>query len=95
MTISYPADTKNSTVQQGMIAVIFEKNQRNLRPLLGIIEKSFQDIIRSSFHARLEGEQDLMVIIVSGVADRIRALERELVGKRGVRSVRLTIVPRE
>jgi metal-responsive CopG/Arc/MetJ family transcriptional regulator len=41
----------------------------------------------------MEGELGIEVILVRGDSSRIRSLERTLVGKRGVRSVRLTPIP--
>lgn len=95
MSVPVGPVTDSQPVQQGMVAVLFEKDQRSVRPAILTVKRAFSDIVRASFHARMDGTQDLEVITVNGSPDRIRSLERELMGRRGVRSVRLTLVPRE
>lgn len=81
--------------QQGMITVLFDNEQKSVRPALLTLKNEFQDIIHTSFQARMSGDLDLEIVLVRGDAARIRSIEEQLVSKRGVRSVRLTLIPRE
>ena len=80
-------------LQQGMITVLFEKDFRGVRPALLNLNRQYQEIIHTSFCAQMEGELGIEIILVRGENFRIRSLERELMGRRGVRSVRLTLIP--
>lgn len=79
--------------QQGTIMVLFEKDFRGVRPALLTLNRQYQEIIHTSFSAQMDGELGIEIILVRGGNLRIRSLERELMGKRGVRSVRLTLIP--
>lgn len=81
------------TVQQGLITVLFEKDFRGVRPALLNLNRQYLEIIHTSFSAQMAGELGIEIILVRGENSRIRSLERELMGRRGVRSVRLTLIP--
>ncbi|NMB79059.1 MAG: hypothetical protein GYA23_08185 [Methanomicrobiales archaeon] len=80
-------------VQQGMITVIFETGQKSARPSMLTLKNEFQEIIHTSFHAHMAGEVGLEIILVRGDVARFRALEQQLMGRRGIRSARLTLIP--
>jgi metal-responsive CopG/Arc/MetJ family transcriptional regulator len=79
--------------QQGMITVLFEKEQKSARPALMSLKNEYQEIISASFQAGMAGELALEIILVHGDTARIRLLEQQLGSKRGIRSVRLTVIP--
>jgi len=79
--------------QQGMITVLFEKEQRGVRTALMSITNENQDIIHTSFNAQLTGNLGLEIILVRGNSARIESLEHQLIAKRGIRSVRLNLIP--
>lgn len=83
----------NPPLRQGMIAVLYEKDFRGVRPALLQVKKEYREIITTAFCSPLAGDLSLEVIVVRGADDRIVSLERDLVAKRGVRSVRLTLIP--
>lgn len=93
MVQAYPAVQEDYSPQQGIITVLFEKDFRGVRPALLNVNKEYHEIIHTSFSAQMEGELAVEIILVRGDTSRIRSLERALVGKRGVRSVRLTPIP--
>lgn len=84
---------ETQSAQQGMIAVLFEKDQRGVRPALMNVSKEYQEIIHTSFNAQMTGNLGLEIILVRGDSARIKALEQQLMAKRGIRSVRLTLIP--
>jgi metal-responsive CopG/Arc/MetJ family transcriptional regulator len=84
---------ENLPLQQGMITVLFEKDFRGVRPALLNLNRQYQEIIHTSFCAQMAGELGIEIILVRGENSRIRSLERELMGRRGVRSVRLMLIP--
>jgi metal-responsive CopG/Arc/MetJ family transcriptional regulator len=79
--------------QQGMLTVLFEKEQRGVRTALMSIRNENQDIIHTSFNAQMAGELGLEIILVRGPSPRIKSLEQQLTAKRGIRSVRLNLIP--
>ena len=79
--------------QQGMLTVLFEKEQRGVRTALMSIKNENQDIIHTSFNAQMAGELGLEIILVRGTSPRIKSLEQQLTAKRGIRSVRLNLIP--
>lgn len=79
--------------QQGMITVLFEKDLRGVRPALMNAGREYQDIINTSFNAQMAGNLGLEIILVRGDSARIKSLEHQLMAKRGIRSVRLTLIP--
>jgi len=93
MVQAYPVAQEDQPLQQGIITVLFEKDFRGVRPALLNVNKEYHEIIHTSFSAQMEGELAVEIILVRGDTSRIRSLERALVGKRGVRSVRLTMIP--
>jgi metal-responsive CopG/Arc/MetJ family transcriptional regulator len=93
MVQAYPVVHEDYPHQQGIITVLFEKDFRGVRPALLNANKEYHEIIHTSFNAQMAGELAVEIILVRGEISRIRAFERLLVGKRGVRSVRLTMIP--
>ncbi|MCK9580059.1 MAG: hypothetical protein M0Q92_06360 [Methanoregula sp.] len=79
--------------QQGMITVLFEKNFRGVRPALMNLKNEYQEIVHTSFSAPMAGDVAVEIILVRGEDVRLKALERELMEKRGIRSARLTLIP--
>jgi metal-responsive CopG/Arc/MetJ family transcriptional regulator len=79
--------------RQGMITVLFEKNFRGVRPAMMNLKNEYQEIIHTSFSSPMAGDLALEIILVRGEDTRLKALERELMGKRGIRSARLTLIP--
>jgi len=83
----------NPPLRQGMIAVLYEKKFRGVRPALLQIKREYLEIITTSFCSPMAGDLSLEIILVRGTDSRIGSLERDLMGKRGVRSARLMLIP--
>lgn len=79
--------------QQGMMTILYEKDQRGVRPALMSIKNEHQEIINTSFNAQMAGNLGLEIILVRGDAAQIKSLEHHLKAKRGIQSVRLTLIP--
>lgn len=79
-------------LRQGMIAVLYEKEIRGVRPALLQVKREYREIITTSFYSPMAGDLSLEIILVRGTDSRIGSLERDLMGKRGVRSARLMLI---
>jgi len=75
-----------------MIIVLFDAAHKGLRPSLMSIQKDYQEIIHTSINAHMAEKTNLEIILVRGDSIRIRSLEQQLNTKRGVQSVRLTLI---
>lgn len=95
MNVSVLQETKEGTVQQGMIAVVFENDLKSVRPALMNLKNEYREIVRTSFIAEMTGNFGLDIVVVHGDTTRIRSFEQKMIAKRGVRSVRLTLIPSE
>ena len=85
--------TEPTHLQQGMITILVDLDQKSVRPALITLISEYQEIIHTSFSARMAGELGLEIILVRGDSARIRSLEQQITTKRGVRSARLNVIP--
>lgn len=93
MNVQCTTNAEKIPAQQGMITVLFEKEQKSVRPALLNLKNEYQEIINTSFNAQMTGELGLEIVLVRGDSVRIKSFEQQLVAKRGIRSVRLTLIP--
>jgi CopG family nickel-responsive transcriptional regulator len=93
MNIAASPEPGQSRVQQGMIAVLFEKERKGVRPSIMNLKNEYREIVRTSFNAAMSGNLGLEIVVVTGDTARIRSLEQQMLAQRGVQSVRLTLIP--
>jgi CopG family nickel-responsive transcriptional regulator len=56
------------------------------------IQHKFRDIISSTTHIHLEEDKCLEIIAVKGRSGEIRKLAQELMAKKGVKQVKISVV---
>ena len=93
MDIRCTINGEKTPAEQGMITVLFEKEQKSVRPALLNLKNEYQEIINTSFNAQIGGELGLEIVLVRGDSARIKSFEQQIVAKRGIRSVKLMLIP--
>lgn len=79
----------------GTITLVYDHHQRNLQSKLTDIQHGAEGLIVSVMHVHLNHHDCLEVLVVRGVARKVRALADQLASVRGVRHAKLTITTTE
>jgi CopG family nickel-responsive transcriptional regulator len=76
----------------GALVMIYDHEVKGLEESLTDVQHIHSEIIGSSMHIHLDERNCLEIIAVKGEATSIRNLAQELMNKRGVKQVKLSIV---
>ena len=76
----------------GAIVMVYDHGVKGLEEELTDVQHHFEETVRSSMHVHLDEGQCLEIIAVKGNASDVRDLAQELITKRGVKQLKLSIV---
>jgi CopG family nickel-responsive transcriptional regulator len=76
----------------GAILLLYYLDKPNLLKRIMEIQHKFRDIISSTTHIHLEEDKCLEIIAVNGEAGEIRNLAQELMARKGVKQVKISVV---
>ena len=79
----------------GTITLVYDHHQRNLQKKLTDIQHDSEGLIVSVMHVHLNHHDCLEVLVVRGMARKVRALADQLGAVRGVKHAKLTITTTE
>jgi CopG family nickel-responsive transcriptional regulator len=79
--------------QAGILTLFYDNDVRGLENALTHIQHQFAHIICSTMHIHLSEKDCLEAIAVKGKAEEIRELSEEISSRKGVKILRITIVP--
>lgn len=82
---------KESTVA-GTMTIIYDHEVRGLEENLTDIQHINRNIINSTLHIHLDERTCLLVIAVKGKVKEIQNLAKELMGRRGIKQLKLMMV---
>jgi len=80
------------SIMAGGLVAIYDHEVRGLEEALTDIQHRSQDIIESTMHIHLDKHNCLEIIAVRGEVKTIKNLAEELLGKRGVKQVKLAAI---
>ncbi|UCH79403.1 MAG: nickel-responsive transcriptional regulator NikR [Candidatus Coatesbacteria bacterium] len=76
----------------GTVTLVYDHHVPDLQEKLTGLQHEGADVVVSSLHVHLDRHRCLEVLVVRGRADEIRALADRLIGARGVKHGKLTLV---
>jgi CopG family nickel-responsive transcriptional regulator len=76
----------------GAILLLYYLDKPNLLKRIMEIQHKFRDIISSTTHIHLEEDKCLEIIAVNGEVGEIRNLAQELMARKGVKQVKISVV---
>ncbi len=76
----------------GTITIVYDHGIKGLEEDLIDIQHLHREVISSTMHIHLDEVNCLLVIALKGEANAIRGLVESLMGKRGVKQFKLTVV---
>lgn len=76
----------------GTVTLVYDHHVPDLQEKLTALQHEGADVVVSSLHVHLDRHRCLEVLVVRGRADEIRALADRLIGARGVKHGKLTLV---
>lgn len=76
----------------GAIVVVYDHSVKGLEEVLTDVQHHHEEVVKSSMHIHLDGRNCLVIIAVKGKAEEVRDLAKELMSKRGVKQLKLTVV---
>jgi len=82
-------ETATST---GALVLIYEHEVPGLEEALTDVQHSYSQIVNSSMHLHLDGNNCLQIIAVKGRNEQIERLAKELMTKRGLKQFKLAVV---
>jgi CopG family nickel-responsive transcriptional regulator len=76
----------------GTVTLVYDHHTTDLQEKLTAIQHDEADVVVSTLHVHLDHHHCLEVLVVRGRADNIRSLADRLIGARGVKHGKLTLV---
>jgi CopG family nickel-responsive transcriptional regulator len=76
----------------GTVTLVYDHHTADLQEKLTSIQHDEVDVVVSTLHVHLDRHHCLEVLVVRGRADKIRKLADRLIGARGVKHGKLTLV---
>ena len=86
------ASRSGSARAVGTVTLVYDHHVAELQEKLTDIQHDEADIVLSTLHVHLDRHRCLEVLVVRGRAAKIRALADKLIGTRGVKHGKLTLV---
>jgi CopG family nickel-responsive transcriptional regulator len=86
------ASRRGSARAVGTVTLVYDHHVAELQEKLTKIQHHETDLVVSSLHVHLDRHRCLEVLVVRGRAAKIRALADRLIGARGVKHGKLTLV---
>jgi CopG family nickel-responsive transcriptional regulator len=75
----------------GTITLVYDHHKQHVQATLTDIQHDHHDVIISTLHVHLDHHNCLEVLVVRGMASRIRRIADELVAAKGVKHGKLTV----
>ncbi|SPC33482.1 putative nickel-responsive regulator [Candidatus Nitrosocaldus cavascurensis] len=76
----------------GLIELLYDPHTRNIEKALTLIQHNYNHIVTASTHMHLDDDNCLEAILVRGDARSIKRLVKELVEKKGIKSIKVNFV---
>ena len=76
----------------GALTMIYDHEVRGLNEALTDVQHDYRHVITSTTHVHLDERNCLEIVAVRGEAKTIRRLARELMTKRGIKQLKLSIL---
>ncbi|HUU56370.1 MAG TPA: nickel-responsive transcriptional regulator NikR, partial [bacterium] len=86
------ASRSGSAPAVGTVTLVYDHHVADLQDKLTAIQHDESDLVVSTLHVHLDRHRCLEVLVVRGKAAEIRALADKLIGARGVKHGKLTLV---
>lgn len=86
------ASRSGSARAVGTVTLVYDHHVADLQEKLTDIQHDESDLVVSTLHVHLDRHRCLEVLVVRGKAAKIRALADKLIGARGVKHGKLTLV---
>jgi len=74
----------------GIMTVIYDHETRGLEETLTSTQHAYRDVTISALHVHLDERNCLLVIVLRGEVRAIREAATKLMGKRGIKQLKLT-----
>lgn len=88
----YRWEYEKEGVAPGTVTIIYDHEVKGLEESLTDTQHLRRNIISSTMHIHLDERNYLLVIVVKGKVKTIQNLAKELMGKRGVKQLKLATV---
>ena len=75
----------------GTITIVYDHHTRGLSDTLTDLQHQFHSLIISTMHLHLDEDNCLEVLVVKGMADKIKTIANKLISTRGVKHGKLTM----
>ena len=75
----------------GTITIVYDHHTRGLSDTLIDLQHQFHSLIISTMHLHLDEDNCLEVLVVKGMADKIKTIANKLISTRGVKHGKLTM----
>ena len=76
----------------GTITILYYLNKPGLLNEIIRVQHDFERVVSSSMHIHMTDNRCLEIVAVRGKASKIRELSRELMKKKGVKELKLTVI---
>jgi len=76
----------------GTMTLLYDHKTKGLEEELTEVQHAYRSIVNSAMHVHLDERNCLLVIVVKGKIRLIRKVAEELMGRRGVKQIKLTTV---
>ena len=76
----------------GTITILYYLNKPGLLSQIIKVQHKFEKIVNSSMHIHMTNDRCLEIVAVKGKVSEIRSLSQELMKKKGVKELKLTVI---